>query len=82
MSMTVLVALVFVLPPLPPLLPLLPWGWVGTVADYFPSAAGESLISTLPGTAPLGDVTAIRTLIAWTLVPLTAGAILLTRRDA
>ncbi len=79
MSMTALVALVFVLPPL---LPLLPWGWVGTAADYFPGAAGDSLVSTRPGTAPLGDVAAVTTLVVWTLVPLTAGAILLTRRDA
>lgn len=79
MAIAVLVSVVFVLPPL---LPLLPWGWVETVADFFPGAAQESLISTVPGTALLGDVAAIRTLVAWTLVPLTAGAILLTRRDA
>jgi ABC-2 type transport system permease protein len=79
MAIAVLVAVVFVLPPL---LPLLPWGWVETVADIFPGAAQESLISTVPGTAPLGDVAAVRTLVAWTVVPLTAGAILLTRRDA
>jgi ABC-2 type transport system permease protein len=79
MAIAVLVAVVFVLPPL---LPLLPWGWVETVADLFPGAAQESLISTVPGTAPLGDVAAVRTLVAWTVVPLTAGAILLTRRDA
>jgi ABC-2 type transport system permease protein len=79
MAIAVLVAVVFVLPPL---LPLLPGGWVETVADLFPGAAQESLISTVPGTAPLGDVAAVRTLVAWTLAPLTAGAILLTRRDA
>lgn len=79
MSIAVLVSVVFVLPPL---LPLLPWGWVETAADFFPGAAQESLIGTVPGTAPLGDVAAIVTLVAWTLVPLAAGAILLTRRDA
>ena len=79
MAIAVLVSVVFVLPPL---LPLLPWGWVETLANFFPGAAQESLTSTVPGTAPLGDVAAIGTLVAWTLVPLTAGAILLTRRDA
>lgn len=79
MAIAVLVAVIFVLPPL---LPLLPWGWVETVGDVFPGAAQESLISTVSGTAPLGDAAAVRTLVAWTLVPLTAGAILLTRRDA
>jgi hypothetical protein len=79
MAIAVLVSVVFVLPPL---LPLLPWGWVETLADFFPGAAQESLTSTVPGTAPLGDVAAVRTLVAWTLVPLTAGAVLLTRRDA
>nr|WP_297422584.1 ABC transporter permease subunit [uncultured Actinotalea sp.] len=78
-SVTVLVALVFVLPPL---LPALPWGWADSVAAYLPGAAGESLISTIPGTGALGDLTAIRTLVAWSLVPLAAGASLLTRRDA
>ena len=79
MSITLLVAVVFVLPPL---LPLLPWEWVETVADIFPGAAWESLISTVPGTSTMGDVTAVTTLVLWALVPLTAGAILLTRRDA
>ena len=79
MAIAVLVSVVFVLPPL---LPLLPGGWVETVADFFPGAAQESLISTVPGTAPLSDVAAVRTLAAWTLVPYAAGAILLTRRDA
>lgn len=79
MSITLLVAVVFVLPPL---LPLLPWGWVETVADAFPGAAWESLISTLTDTSTGSDVTAIMTLVAWALIPLTAGAILLTRRDA
>jgi ABC-type transport system involved in multi-copper enzyme maturation permease subunit len=79
MAIAVLVSVVFVLPPL---LPLLPWGWVETVANFFPGAAQESLISTVPGTAPIGDVAAIRTLVAWTLVPYAAGAMLLTRRDA
>lgn len=78
MAVTALVALVFVLPPL---LPLLPWGWVGTVADHLPGAAGESLI-TLAGAAPLDDVTAATTLAAWALVPLVAAGVLLTRRDA
>ena len=67
---------------LPPLLPLLPWDSVETVADLFPGAAQESLISTVPGTAPLGDAAALGTLVAWALAPLIAGAILLTRRDA
>ena len=75
----VLVAVVFVLPPL---LPALPWGWAETLADHFPGGAQESLISTAPGTAPLSDVAAVRTLVAWTLLPLTAGAVLLTRRSA
>ncbi len=75
----VLVALVFVLPPL---LPALPGGWLDTVADFLPGGAQESLIRTVPGAAPISDVAAIRTLVAWTLLPLTAGAILLTRRDA
>ena len=74
----VLVALVFVLPPL---LPALPGGWLETVADFLPSGAQESLISTVPGAAPLGDVAAVRTLVVWTLAPLAAGALLLTRRD-
>jgi hypothetical protein len=78
-SIAVLVALVFILPPL---LPALPGAWLETVADFFPSGAQESLISTVPGTAPTSDVAAVRTLVAWTLAPLTAGAILLTRRDA
>lgn len=77
-AVTALVALVFVLPPL---LPLLPWGWVGTVADHLPGAAGESLI-TLTGPAPLDDVAAATTLAAWALVPLVAAGVLLTRRDA
>jgi hypothetical protein len=75
----ILVAVVFVLPPL---LPALPGGWLETVADFFPGGAQESLIRTVPGTAPISDVAAVRTLVAWTLLPLTAGAILLTRRDA
>lgn len=79
MSITLLVAVVFVLPPL---LPLLPWSWVETAADYFPSTAGQSLTTTLPGVAALGDAAAIWTLAAWALIPLTAGAVLLTRRDA
>ncbi len=79
MSITVLVSLVFVLPPL---LPLLPWSWVETAANYFPAVAGQSLVTTLPGVTVVGDVAALWTLAAWTLVPLTAGAILLTRRDA
>jgi ABC-type transport system involved in multi-copper enzyme maturation permease subunit len=79
MSITVLVSLVFVLPPL---LPLLPWSWVETAANYFPAVAGQSLVTTLPGVTGVGDVAALWTLAAWTLVPLTAGAILLTRRDA
>ncbi len=79
MAITVLVAVIFVLPPL---LPLLPWSWVQTVTDHFPDAARESLISTLPGTSALSDVAAVSTLAAWALAPLIAGAILLTRRDA
>ena len=79
MSITVLVSLVFVLPPL---LPLLPWGWVDTAANHFPAAAGQSLVTTLPGVAEVGDGAALWTLAAWTLIPLTAGAVLLTRRDA
>jgi ABC-type transport system involved in multi-copper enzyme maturation permease subunit len=79
MSITVLVSLVFVLPPL---VPLLPWSWVQTAADYSPAVAGQSLVTTLPGVAVVGDVAALWTLAAWTLVPLAAGAIRLTRRDA
>ncbi len=79
MAIAVLVSVVFVLPPL---LPLLPWGWAETLGEFFPGAAQESLTSTVPGTAPLGDVAAIRTLAAWTLIPLFAGAIVLNRRDA
>jgi len=79
MAIAVLVAVVFVLPPL---LPALPWGWLETLADFLPSAAQESLISTVSGTAPLGDAAAVRTLAIWILAPLTAGAVLLTRRDA
>jgi ABC-type transport system involved in multi-copper enzyme maturation permease subunit len=79
MSITLLVAVVFVLPPL---LPLLPWSWMDSVAEYFPAAAGASLTTTVPGVAALGVATAIATLAAWALVPLTAGAVLLTRRDA
>ncbi len=79
MSIGVLVAVVFVLPPL---LPLLPWTWVQTVADHFPDAAWQSLISSLRGASTGNDVAAVWTLAAWTLAPLTAGAILLTRRDA
>ncbi|MGS0683603.1 ABC transporter permease [Nakamurella sp. GG22] len=79
MSITALVAVLFVLPPL---LPLLPWSWIDTVADHFPDTARQSLISTLPGTSALSNVAAISTLTAWTLAPLVAGAILLTRRDA
>ncbi len=82
MSIGVLVAVVFVLPPLLPLLPLLPWTWVQTVADHFPDAAWQSLISSLRGASTGSDVAAVWTLAAWTLAPLTAGAILLTRRDA
>lgn len=79
MSITLLVTVVFVLPPL---LPLLPWNWMDTVAEYFPTAAGASLTTTVPGVATLGDAPAIATLAAWALIPMTAGAVLLTRRDA
>ncbi len=79
MSITVLVSLVFVLPPL---LPLLPWSWIETAANLFPAVAGQALVTSAPGVAPVSDVAALWTLAAWTLVPLTAGAILLTRRDA
>jgi ABC-type transport system involved in multi-copper enzyme maturation permease subunit len=79
MSITLLVTVVFVLPPL---LPLLPWNWMDTIAEYFPTAAGASLTTTVPGLAALGDATALATLAAWALIPLTAGAVLLTRRDA
>ena len=78
-SIGVLVALVFILPPL---LPALPGSWPETMADFLPSGAQESLISTVPGTAAISDAAAVRALVAWTLLPLTAGAILLTRRDA
>jgi ABC-type transport system involved in multi-copper enzyme maturation permease subunit len=79
MSITLLVTAVFVLPPL---LPLLPWSWMDTVAEYFPTAAGSSLTTTVPGVASLGDAAAIATLAAWALIPLIAGAVMLTRRDA
>ena len=78
-AIAVLVAMVFILPPL---LPALPGNWPETIADFLPSGAQDSLIRTVPGTAPISDVAAVRTLVAWTLLPLTAGAILLTRRDA
>ena len=78
-SITALVAVAFVLPPL---LPLLPWSWIDTAAGYFPSAAGQSLGSTLEGAATLSDTAAIGTLAAWVVVPLVAGAVLLARRDA
>ena len=78
-AITVLVALVFVLPPL---LPLLPWGFVETATNYFPSAAGESLSATVAGTAALSDAAAAGTLAAWALVPLLVGGVLLQRRDA
>lgn len=79
MSITLLVTVIFVLPPM---LSLLPWTWMDTIAEHFPTTAGAALTTTVTGVATLDDAAAIATLAAWALIPLTAGAVLLTRRDA
>ena len=76
-SITLLVAVVFVLPVL---LPLISWDWVQTAADHLPGSAGQSLQAT--ATATLSDAAATWTLLAWTLVPLAGSAVVLQRRDA
>lgn len=78
-AITVLVALVFVVPPL---LPLIPWSWVQTAADYFPAAVGQSLRTTVEQAQVLGTGTASLALVLWAVVPLVVAAVLLVRRDA
>lgn len=77
-TITLLVALVFVLPPL---LGLIPWDWLATAADYFPSVAGGSLQATGPA-AVLSDLASALTLTGWVVIPLLLGTALLARRDA
>lgn len=77
-SITVLVAVIFVLPPL---LGLIPWEWVKSAVKYFPGQAQSALTAiAVPG--PVSDTAAVLTLVAWALVPLLVGAVLLQRRDA
>jgi len=76
-AITVLAAVVFVLPPL---LGLVTWDWVVAIDDHLPGAAGSSLASTTGGTLGTGE--AWLTLLAWAAVPVLAGALVLQRRDA
>lgn len=78
-AITVLVAIVFVLPPL---LPLIPWSWVQTATDYLPGGAGQSLGSTVAAAQTMSTATASLTLGLWALVPLVFAGVLLVRRDA
>lgn len=76
-AITVLAAVVFVLPPL---LGLVTWDWVVAIDDHLPGAAGSSLAATTGGTLGTGE--AWLTLLGWALVPVLAGALVLQRRDA
>lgn len=78
LAVTLLVAVVFVLPTI---LPLVPGELVATVADHMPSVAGESLSTTLPGMASLSLPVAVATLAGWVLLPLAAGVVRLLRAD-
>lgn len=78
-AITVLVAIVFVLPPL---LQLIPWSWMQTATEYFPAVAGQWLRATVAVPGALSTGAASLTLAVWALVPLVAGAVMLVRRDA
>ena len=78
-AITVLVAVVFVVPPL---LQFIPWSWVDTASGYFPAVVGQSLRATVEAAQTLSTGTASLTLALWALVPLVAGAVMLVRRDA
>ncbi len=78
-AITVLVALVFLLPSI---LPFISADWVQSVNDYLPGTAGSSLQSTQEELSVLSRGTATLTLALWALVPLVVAAVLLKRRDA
>lgn len=77
-AVTLLVAVVFVLPPV---LPLIPLDWVTGAANYFPGSAGDSL-TTADGGGVLSVTAAVMTLTGWVLLPLAAGTARLMRTDA
>ena len=78
-SITVLVALVFLLPTI---LQFISTDWVQTVNDYLPGTAGSSLQVTKEAGATLSRGTASLVAALWALVPVGVAAVLLKRRDA
>lgn len=78
-AITVLVALVFLLPVI---LPNINTDWVQTINDYLPGTAGTSLQATQEAGATLTRGIASLTAAAWAVVPLVTAAVLLKRRDA
>ena len=78
-SITVLVAVVFLLPTI---LQFITTDWVQTVNDYLPGTAGSSLQATKEAGAALSRGTASLVAGLWALVPVGVAGVLLKRRDA
>ncbi|MCC4907174.1 ABC transporter permease subunit [Microbacterium sp. cx-59] len=76
------VGIVFVLPLLPAFFPASPgWEWIQDVAKYLPTSAGQALMSA-GGNGALEPWAAALTLLAWAVVGLGLGGVILRTRDA
>ncbi|MBZ4486184.1 ABC transporter permease [Microbacterium sp. cx-55] len=76
------VGIVFVLPLLPAFFPASPgWEWIQDVAKYLPTSAGQALMSA-GGNGALEPWAAALTLLAWAVVGLGLGGVILRSRDA
>ncbi len=78
-SITVAVALLFVIPPF---LNLLPGEWGKTVREYFTSNAGSQIVSATPQPEALSPWYGYLVFSIWWLAILLVGAWLMNRRDA
>jgi hypothetical protein len=65
----------------PVLLEILPGAWVKSAAQYLPSNAGASFVSSVHAPDTLTPVTGLVVLIVWVVAALVAAAVLLKRRD-
>jgi ABC-2 type transport system permease protein len=78
-GIAILVGLLFVAPPL---LGILPSSWSNAISPYWPSNAGQQIMTTIQQPHTLGPWTGFALFCGYTLVILGVAAVLLVRRDA
>jgi hypothetical protein len=67
---------------LPPLMDVLPSSWNNAISPYLPSNAGRAIIQLHGGSGSLRPWPGFRLFVAYAVVALVAGALVLKRRDA